>query len=260
MIKLIGENGFSSFTILKKELNVSTGTIYHHLDTLSTLIKQKSDKKYYLTELGIRAYDSIRNNMGTISFDISKKDYNSFLLKGLMHLTPKRIMVADNKPNLLVITFSLIILILGGIFCALNGLYPFFLLFGTIPEIPYAPLFNFFSFIINFFVFFCIIEASCRIFYKKKESSIEFLSTFAIIFLPSILYLIIHYFFLVLMIIEFTFIGIFDNIIMIIFQVWSLWLLTYSITTYKRLKIENVLIISLLLHYGGFSIILMLSI
>ncbi|MHA1748277.1 MAG: hypothetical protein ACTSYF_06490, partial [Promethearchaeota archaeon] len=138
MIKIIGENGFSSFTILKKELNVSTGTIYHHLDSLSTLIKQKSDKKYYLTELGIRAYDSIRNKMGTISFDISKKDYNSFLLKGLMHLTPKRIMVADNKPNLLVITFSLIILILGGIFCALNGLYPFFLLFGTIPEIPYA--------------------------------------------------------------------------------------------------------------------------
>jgi len=260
IIELIGENGFSSFTELKKELKVSTGTIYHHLDTLSTLIKQKSDKKYYLTEFGIRAYDSIRNNMGSLSFDISKKDYNSFLMKGLMHLTPKRIIVTNNKPNLLVITFSFMILILGGTFCALNGLYPFFLLFETIPEILYVPLFNFLFFIFNFFVFFLTIEAICRIFYKKKGDSMEFLSTFAIIFLPSILYLIIHYFFLVLMINEFTFIGIFDNIIMIIFQVWSLWLLTYSITTYKRLKIENALIISLVLHYGGFSIILLLSI
>jgi hypothetical protein len=112
----------------------------------------------------------------------------------------------------------------------------------------------------NFFVFFYIIKAICLIFYKKKGDSVEFLSTFAIIFLPSVLYLIIHYFFLVLKIIEFTFVGIFDNIIMILFQVWSLWLLTYSITTYKRLKIENALIISLVLHYGGFSIILMLSI
>ncbi|MHA1671799.1 MAG: hypothetical protein ACTSV5_14675 [Promethearchaeota archaeon] len=221
---------------------------------------QRSDKKYYLTELGVRAYDSIRNNMGSLTFDISKKDYNSFLLKGLMHLTPKRIMVANNKPNLLVISFSIIILILGGIFCALNELYPFFLLFGTIPEIPYAPIFNFLFFIFNFFVFFYIIEAICRIFYKKKEDSVKFLSTFTVIFFPSVLYLIIHYTFLFFKIIEMNFIGIMDNIIMIIFQVWSLWLLTYSITTYKRLKIENSLIISLLLHYGGFSIILMISI
>jgi len=177
-----------------------------------------------------------------------------------MHLTPKRIIVPNSKPNLLVIISSIMILILGGIFCALNGLYPFFLLFGNIPEIPYAPLFNFLFFIFNFFVFFYIIEAICRIIYKKKESSIEFLSTFAIIFLPSIMYLIIHYFFLALDIIDFTFIGILDNIFVILFQVWSLWLLTYSITTYKRLKIENSLIISLLLHYGGFSIILMISI
>ena len=210
--------------------------------------------------MGIRAYDSIRNNMGSASFDISKKEYNSFLLRGLMHLTPKRIIVTNNKPNLLVITFSITILILGGIFCALNGFYPFFLLFGTVPVIPYAPLFNFLFFMFNFFMFFYIIEAICRIFYKKKGDSIEFLSTFAIIFLPSVLYLIIHYIFLILKIIEFTFVGIFDNIIMILFQVWSLWLLTYSITTYKRLKIENSLIISLVLHYGGFSIILMLAI
>ena len=260
IIELIGENGFSSFTILKKELNVSTGTIYHHLDTLSTLIKQKSDKKYYLTELGIRAYDSIRNNIGSISFDISKKDYDSFLLKGLMYLTPKRIMVKTNKPNFFVIILSIMILISGGIFCALNGLYPFFLLFGTIPEIPYAPFFNFLFFLFNFFVFFCIIEAIGRIFYKKKENSKEFLSTFAIIFLPSALYLIVHYFFLVLMVIEITFVGILDNIIMIIFQVWSLWLLTYGIVAYKQLRIENALIISLLLHYGGFSLILIISI
>lgn len=196
--------------------------------------------------------------MGSLSFDISKKDYDSFLLKGLMYLTPKRILVGTNKPNFLVIILSIMILISGGIFSALNGLYPFFLLFGTIPEILYAPFFNFLFFIFNFFVFFCIIEAICRIFYKKKGNSKEFLSTFAIIFLPSVLYLIIHYFFLVLMIIEM--IGILDSIIMIIFQVWSLWLLTYSITTYKQLRIENALIISLLLHYGGFSLILIISI
>ncbi|MFW9946978.1 MAG: winged helix-turn-helix domain-containing protein, partial [Candidatus Odinarchaeota archaeon] len=56
IIKIIGDNEFSSFTTLKKELKVSTGTIYHHLDALSQLIEQRKDKKYYLTELGQHAY------------------------------------------------------------------------------------------------------------------------------------------------------------------------------------------------------------
>ena len=78
IINIIGENKFSSFTLLKKELKVSTGTIYHHLDTLSQLIEQKDDKKYYLTELGLHAYDSLKDNIDTIiTPDFSKKEFNS---------------------------------------------------------------------------------------------------------------------------------------------------------------------------------------
>ena len=47
-----------------------------------------------------------------------------------------------------------------------------------------------------------------------------------------------------------------DKVLLIIFQVWSLWLLSYSLCVKKGLKIESSLIISLLLHYGGFTIIL----
>ena len=84
MIEIIGENGYSSFTILKKELRVSTGTIYHHLDALSQLIEQKSDKKYYLTDLGQLAYNSLKDNITNIAKEISSKEFNSPILKGLM--------------------------------------------------------------------------------------------------------------------------------------------------------------------------------
>ena len=40
---MLGEKEFSTFTKLKEELSVSTGTIYHHLDVLSQLIEQKKD-------------------------------------------------------------------------------------------------------------------------------------------------------------------------------------------------------------------------
>ncbi|MHA2398710.1 MAG: winged helix-turn-helix domain-containing protein, partial [Promethearchaeota archaeon] len=55
IITIIGENEFTSFTQLKNELKVSTRTIYHHLETLSGLIEQKEDKKYYLKDLGLYA-------------------------------------------------------------------------------------------------------------------------------------------------------------------------------------------------------------
>ncbi|MHA1508906.1 MAG: hypothetical protein ACTSO6_09420, partial [Promethearchaeota archaeon] len=59
---------------------------------------------------------------------------------------------------------------------------------------------------------------------------------------------------------SFSYIRVLDNVLMILFQVWSLWLLTYNLSINKKLKIENSLIISLLVHYGGFSVMLLISI
>jgi len=58
---------------------VSTGTIYHHLDTLSNLIEQQDNKKYYLTELGLHAYNSLIDNKDNIiTPEFSKKEFNSY--------------------------------------------------------------------------------------------------------------------------------------------------------------------------------------
>ena len=110
IINIIGENKFSSFTLLKKELKVSTGTIYHHLDTMSQLIEQKDDKKYYLTELGLHAYDSLKDNIDTIiTPDFSKKEFSSPILRGLMRLTPKKYINYENNIKIKVLIISIII-------------------------------------------------------------------------------------------------------------------------------------------------------
>ena len=72
-----------------------------------------------------------------------------------------------------------------------------------------------------------------------------------------ILYLIIHSFFEVIGLNSVNAVNFIDKALMIIFQVWSLWILSYSLSVKKGLKIENSLIISLLLHYSGFTIILL---
>ena len=265
MIEIIGENGYSSFTILKKELRVSTGTIYHHLDALSQLIEQKSDKKYYLTDLGQLAYNSLKDNITNIAKEISSKEFNSPILKGLMYVTPKKFINTSNPLNLISLGISLLTLVVGAVFCYLTNVFPFFLLFSSFPTHEYlqAPFTNILGaalFILNYLVYFFIVEGLIRLIYKNKNNTKEFLSTFAFIFIPSDIFLIIRYIFRVLNLIQFPTISILDSIIMILLQVWSLWILTYSIITYKQLKVENALILSLLLHYGGFSVILTLAI
>lgn len=266
IIKIIGENKYSSFTQLKKELKVSTGTIYHHLDTLSQLIEQKNDKKYYLTELGLHAYDSLKDNINNIiTPDFGKKEFTSPILKGLMHLTPKKYINYENNIKIKVLVISSLITLAGAILCGLNGLFPFFLYFEEtlinidLVDVALKSLLSL-IFIANMLFYFLVNEGICRIFYKKKENSMRFLISFGLILFPLDLYLILRLILILTGSYDFASIKILDNVLMILFQVWSLWLLTYNLSVNKKLKIENSLIVSLLVHYGGFSIILLLAI
>jgi hypothetical protein len=258
IIKIIGDNEFTSFTHLKKELNVSTGTIYHHLETLSDLIEQKQDKKYYLQELGTYAYNSLKENIETIK--APQREFKSLFLNKLMVLTSKRFINFNKKDRIFTLLISIGIIVLGTIFCILNGFTSFFLFFIEINIENVDLIFQILikiSFILNFFAFFVILEMISRIFYKKTENTLDFLTSFALIQFPMIIYLLLHTIFNYTALNSINIVNFIDQILMIVFQVWSLWILSYSLSVKKGIKIENSLIISLLLHYGGFTLILL---
>lgn len=266
IIKIIGEHEFTSFTQLKKELKVSTGTIYHHLEALSQLIEQGDDKKYYLTELGEHAYESLKNNIDVITApDFSTREFNSPILKSLMFLTPKKFINYQEKYRIFSIILSICILTLGITFISLNNFFPIFLFFLDTDQLIHAStitlqiLFGI-IFLLNFLFYYFINEIICRLIYKRKENSIKFFISFNLIFYPNIIYLAVHYVFKELDLLVISAVGIIDYILMIIFQVWSLWLLTYNLIVNKHLKVESALIISLLIHYAAFSFILALTI
>jgi len=161
--------------------------------------------------------------------------------------------------------FSILIALIGSIFCGLNGLFPFFLFFAeslmifTTAEAFFQFLLALF-FIGNILLYFLINEGLSRILYKKKENTLKFLVSFTIIFFPLDIYLVLRFILTSTGSLSFSYIRVLDNVLLILFQVWSLWLLTYNLSINKKLKIENSLIVSLLVHYGGFSIILLISI
>ncbi len=239
---------------------MSTGTIYHHLDTLAQLVEQKQDKKYYLKELGIYAYKSLKNNIDTIkSPDFTHREFKSPILRKLTWISLKRFIQYEKKDKKFTIIISLGILTIGTILCGLNGFYSFFLFFIESNhynlDLFLRILINL-SFILNLVIFFIIIEGITRLFYKNSQNTLNFLISFAFIQFPMIFYLIVHLIFKWSDLLYISIFNLFDKVLLIIFQVWSLWLLSYSLCVKKGLKIESSLIISLLIHYSGFTIIL----
>ncbi len=213
-----------------------------------------------MKELGIYAYNSLKNNVETIKTpDFAHRELKYPILRKLMWLTSKRFIQFEKKDKKYSIAISIGILVLGTIFCGINGYYSFLLYFIEINQYNlefYFQILIGLSFIANFFIFFIIIEGISRIFYKKSENVVDFLVSFAIILYPLVFFLIIHSFFKLFNLLIISVFNLLDKVLLIIFQVWSLWLLSYSLCIKKGLKIESSLIISLLLHYGGFTIIL----
>jgi hypothetical protein len=206
------------------------------------------------------AYNSLKNNVETIRTpDFAHRELKSPILRKLMWVTSKRFILYEKKDKKYSVIISIIILLSGTLFCALSGFYSFLLFFMDINQynfdLSFLILFSL-SFIANFFVYFMIVELISRVFYKKNESAIDFLVSFAIILYPMIFYLLIHLIFNFFNLLSFSVFNLLDKVLLIIFQVWSLWLLSYSLCVKKGLKIESSLIVSLLLHYGGFTIIL----
>lgn len=236
------------------------------MDSLSQLIEQKKNKKYYLTDLGVHAYNSLKENIEIMeSAEFSKRDYSSPLMKFLFALTPIKFISFEENVKRYNITISILILIMGTILCGLNGFYSFLLFFIKTPENIYTlpVIFHIFLgilFIINYLVYFFLVEVCCRLFYRKKENTMNFFLSFPIIFYPMVIYLLIHFIFLSTELILIPFFIFLDTILLIFFQILSLWLLTYNLNISKGLKIERGLIIALLLHYGSFTIVLLLSI
>ncbi|MFX1503293.1 MAG: winged helix-turn-helix domain-containing protein [Promethearchaeota archaeon] len=260
IITIIGDNEFTSFTHLKKVLGVSTGTIYHHLESLSELIQQKKDKKYYLKELGKYAYNSLKNKIESIKTpNFPHQELETPILRKFMKITSKRFFYPKSDDKLVTIILSLSLLIIGSILCGLNSFYSFLLFFIDFEQYDINLILRvviYLSFFLNLFVFFIIIEGITRIFYKKNENMKSFLISLPLIQFPMIFYLIAHLGFKFFNLLNISIFNLLDKILLIIFQVWSLWLLSYSLSVNKELKIETSLIFSLLLHYGSFTIIL----
>jgi hypothetical protein len=261
ILRLIGENGKGSFTQFKRSLDISTGTLYHHLDVLKNLVIQDEKKKYILSTLGKHAYDFLVRNYDSMeSTKVEDRKTESKFVNWIVKLAPQRVIELINKKTYYgwIISGSIaliycIIIGLGGI----NSSYIFFLPYNN-PLTAGTRVWLSLKFLLSLILAMGFSELLCRFLFKKTENTRKFLATFLIGLYPMGIYLILH---LILALVNPQILnGILIKAIMVVFQIWTILLLTYIQIVTKFIKIERSLLITFLIHYIAFNVILFTSI
>jgi len=63
LLMKLGESGPMSIKQLKRELGLSTGSLYHNLLALGELVEQTRDRKYALSEQGKQVYSALKSGL-----------------------------------------------------------------------------------------------------------------------------------------------------------------------------------------------------
>jgi DNA-binding MarR family transcriptional regulator len=226
ILEIIGEKGSVSFTEIKRETGLSTGSIYYHLYYLKDYVARDADRRYSLTDKGRRLLEKL--GMKT-------------LVKEKTNLAAKSLSIITLAPIFKHVTQSrqscIIAIILTLTFGSIANLYSSsnqFLLSVPGKEImdPIASTLVT-GWLLTFFLaeLFSFITTEVRI-----GGELELITTIALSFIPLYIY-------------SYVSNLQFSNIVLVPMQIWSAILLAGSLNISKGVKLTYSFIFSLIVLY-----------
>ncbi len=174
ILKELGRNLICSYSMLKAEIKVSTGVLYHHLQKLmeSNLVMQRPDKEYELTPLGRGVVQFLEQNRGKelilTTRDTSSGNAVGVFFQDLLESIPFASIVFSHKYHLLLET--ILILAICYNFQLQLGLWffgPFLIPIATDRNFPIFLVYEGIGILINI----VFTEGSVRILFGRKENA-----------------------------------------------------------------------------------------
>ncbi|MHA1727430.1 MAG: hypothetical protein ACTSWY_01705 [Promethearchaeota archaeon] len=260
ILRMMGKNGCGTFTQFKKRIKVSTGTIYHHLNILRDLISQNKNREYILTTLGIHAYNFLIQNYDSFeSTNITEQRIISERLKRFISFIPIALFEKIKLNPLIgwiisgiIWIFSFLLIVMG----AINSSFIFFLPFnGELTDLMiFYRLLLGVKYLGAVALSAIISELLCRFLFRKNDNTQKFFAVYSVGLFPMLIYLLIFdlFVFFAPSLVD----SVINKILMIFFQGWSIWWISYIIISFKYIKLERSLLITFLIHYVAFNLLL----
>jgi DNA-binding transcriptional ArsR family regulator len=163
ILELLSINESATYSLLSSELNLKAGSVYHHINSLSTggLLEQKADKSYALTMKGKQAVEYLRLLDDPTSMyrkEVSSVSYSSSSLSPVI-----RYFTSHPLRSLLEIGFLFVVAVALGSEIDVG-------VFGTflVPLQDESLIFNVFLAILGWFSILAVCEAALFLFYKVR--------------------------------------------------------------------------------------------
>ena len=249
IIEMIGPEGKTSFTEMRKELGTSVGALYHHLDSLGDLITQDGQHKYSLTKQGKQAYKLMNEATDQFSYESSFKGKSyetptrSFSPIVEIFL-PRRLLLSVSGRPLLYLPFAAIVPVLGA-WVAIQTNLTFLLIFPD-NHTALSPMLRAVSFVVSWLILFGASDLVSTFAFSRKGGDSSLLVGTSLALLPMIVFSGLWFLFKTSL---FNANGLVVPILLILFQIWTITILSCAISFSKGLRIERSALVSFLIAY-----------
>jgi len=258
IIVFLKENENVGFLELRKKFGLKVGSLYHQLNSMKELWVQDDNKKYYLSDLGKVAHnlmiiskDHIESSNVTLKLTQEDKDNKTFfekLYRGIIFIFLPRKIFRFLASEPLRTFFEGLIIIGALIFFSIDsltvlvGFYPLTVEFWYFSIIGILGLWVFLGLIIPLF---------STLFYKKKYNPLKLLATTPFVLIPSLL---VIFFIWLQTKVAAQFLLLDGQIMAILCQIWSLSLMTTSVSNTEELTLSRSSLIVLFVFYLTYAV------
>jgi DNA-binding transcriptional ArsR family regulator len=257
IIEIIGAEGKTSFTELNKDLQMSIGALYHHLDTLGDLITQDEQHKYILTWRGKLAFKLLNETSDQLSSVRSDHDGDSghtsnrlaYVVKIFL---PRSVFLSVSDKPILYLPVTGIIVVLGA-WVAVQANLRFLLVFPD-NQTTLSPILTAIFFVSSWLTVFVLSDIFSTLIFKRKGGDLSLLVGSSFSFLPLIFFSGLWYLF---KIVRFDAGGIITSVLILSSQLWTIGILSCSISFSKGLKMDRSALVSFMVTYINIAIFLL---
>ena len=244
IIDVLRARGKVGFKELHESVKISVGALYHHLEALEDLVAQGPDKKYFLTDHGRAAVDTLsvseeKITIGAVQPMLQETRLGFLVKEGLFG---RSVFQYLNREPVRSLPIAILIVVLGGWLSFQSNLEPL-LLFYVNPSPGISRTWFMLMFPIGWLATFIMTDVLSVEIFKRKGGDISLLTGTAFAMLPL---LIVPAIFFIAQAFSFP-ISTSSLVVLapIILQVWVICLLSGAISISKGLKMERTALISL---------------
>jgi len=253
IIEILGDQEKIGFKELKATLGLGVGTVYYHLDMLSDFITQDKQRKYRLNDRGQGLYRILKDGHVPATLEISET-FSHRIAKWLF-LSP---VFAKTAKPLMLLPVAIAILLIGAFGSAYANLDP--ALFFYFPYSSYSFLGTMIIYIFNWIGLFLFVELFTSVIYRRVGNDVQLFTSVGIAAFPLAVYPYIYFIMpLIFSNLSLATVQMIMQYVLIIFQIFSLLLVSAAFSFGKGIRLDRSLVISLTALYVNIAILFMLG-